>query len=82
MYARKNYHHFRSGTCKAVQKIEIRWFNQSEYYPEVSVDGRVLTHDEVDLLAKNDGFDRTTQFFDWFNTDFAGKIIHWTDLRY
>ena len=33
-------------------------------------------------LAKNDGFDSVNDFFRWFNTDFEGQIIHWTDLRY
>lgn len=33
-------------------------------------------------LAKNDGFDSVEDFFKWFNTDFEGKIIHWTNYRY
>jgi hypothetical protein len=34
------------------------------------------------MLAKNDGFDSVDDFFAWFNKDFSGKIIHWTDLSY
>jgi len=49
---------------------------------KVYVDGRLLSLKEIDLLAKNDGFDSTHDFFQWFNTDFEGQIIHWTDLRY
>ncbi|MBD8349370.1 hypothetical protein [Dysgonomonas sp. HGC4] len=48
----------------------------------VSVDKRVLSLEEINTLAKNDGFDSTHDFFRWFNQDFKGKIIHWTDLKY
>ncbi len=33
-------------------------------------------------LAENDGFDSVKGFFNWFNNDFEGKIIHWTDFKY
>lgn len=33
-------------------------------------------------LAQNDGFDTLEDFFDYFNEDFTGKIIHWTDKKY
>lgn len=33
-------------------------------------------------LAQNDGFDTIEDFFNWFNEDFTGKIIHWTDFKY
>ena len=33
-------------------------------------------------LAQNDGFDSMEDFFEYFNEDFKGKIIHWTDLKY
>lgn len=33
-------------------------------------------------LAHNDGFENIVDFFNWFNKDFTGKIIHWTDLKY
>lgn len=37
---------------------------------------------EMKFLAINDGFDSVEDFFAWFNKDFTGKIIHWTDLKY
>ena len=37
---------------------------------------------EMEQLAKNDGFNSVEHFFSWFNKDFNGKIIHWTDLKY
>jgi hypothetical protein len=33
-------------------------------------------------LAHNDGFETIQDFCTYFNEDFTGKIIHWTDLRY
>lgn len=36
----------------------------------------------IDLIAYNDGFDSTEDFFKWFGFAFKGKIIHFTDLRY
>lgn len=34
------------------------------------------------MLATNDGFNSISDFFKWFDKDFKGKIIHWTDLKY
>lgn len=33
-------------------------------------------------FSQNDGFHDVYGFFKWFNKDFSGKIIHWSDLRY
>jgi hypothetical protein len=73
--------------CKSVQKIEIKYtYPQSKIGTfeciHVLVDDRVLSYDEIEILAKNDGFDSFGHFCKWFNVDFKGKIIHWTDLRY
>jgi hypothetical protein len=45
--------------------------------------GEIYRYDEsLKTLAINDGFDSVQDFFTWFNKDFQGKIIHWTDLKY
>ena len=49
---------------------------------KVIVDDKVLSHETIAILAKNDGFDSTSDFFDWFWDGFEGKIIHFTDLKY
>lgn len=36
----------------------------------------------INTIVRNDGFDSVEQFFAWFNKDFTGKIIHWTDFKY
>lgn len=67
--------------CKRVQEIEII---QSEYINDckVKVDGRLLSLEDMQQLAWNDGFSSLVEFWMWFKEDFKGKIIHWTDLKY
>lgn len=77
--------------CKSVQEIEIV---NSGTHLLVRVDGIVLYEKEptgflmdqkFKNLTANDGFDpskRAVDFFAWFDHDFSGKIIHWTDLKY
>lgn len=79
--------------CLSVQKIQIKHFEASV---EVEIDdepfGLVYHHglDEgvyewtntLEKLAVNDGFDSVEAFFKYFDKDFTGKIIHWTNLRY
>jgi hypothetical protein len=76
------------------QTIEIIYHNESRSlelsklapkrfnHLDVIVDNNVLEFEEVKLLAQNDGFDDIYDFFFYFNQDFTGKIIHWTDKRY
>jgi hypothetical protein len=45
--------------------------------------GKLISYTErIEDLAINDGFDSVEDFFQWFNEDFIGKLIHWTDLKY
>lgn len=67
---------------KSIQKIEIVYWMGCGDYPAVVIDGQTLKNSEVETLAKNDGFDSVEDFFSWFNSDFKGKIIHWTDCSY
>jgi hypothetical protein len=71
--------------CISTQKIEIKYIKLYAWYitgPHVKVDGQYLTAEQIHTLAINDGFTNIIKFFDWFNTDFTGKIIHWTNKRY
>lgn len=78
--------------CKSTQKIEI-FHNVG--HTQIDIDGEcygeVFHHGLDDIyeytndlqdLAINDGFDSIEHFFQWFNKDFEGKIIHWTNLKY
>lgn len=79
------------------QKIDITYYNESNptftgdlskiakgYYNEVEVviDNNKLTTKEIELLSLNDGFESVYDFFAYFDKDFTGKIIHWTNQNY
>lgn len=84
--------------CKCVQKIEFRWYESTDlqdpalvgcvYNPRenvfcyLAIDGIQLSHNDFSALAINDGFDSVDGFFAYFDKDFTGTLIHWTDLKY
>lgn len=72
--------------CISTQKIKIHYFynKKTENFdlPEVYVNGKKLTKKKVEILAINDGFENSKAFFAYFNTNFTGKIIHWTNTKY
>lgn len=80
----KNYNCFKEGVCVSVQTIEIKHNKNvcKVLSRTVIVDGRELEPTEILRLAKNDGFKTKNDFFDWFNKDFKGKLIHWTNKKY
>ena len=78
----------------SIQDFEINWylinekrfvrvyidgncFARVDFDKEIYVSGQLMIH-----LANNDGFDTIEDFFNYFNSDFKGKIIHWTTLKY
>lgn len=66
---------------KAIQQIKIRWCQNHERM-NVYIDGVSLESSEIKTLSKNDGFEHIRDFGEYFNSDFDGKIIHWTDFVY
>ncbi|MEO6176960.1 MAG: hypothetical protein ABIP27_17535 [Flavobacterium circumlabens] len=81
----------------STQKVEIKWyFNPGTNICRIEIDNKgfavAMWHVGFDknptyspqLLAfvQNDGFDSVEDFFNYFDKDFLGKIIHWTDLKY
>lgn len=93
----KNYKQFGEDVCRSVQSIMIK-HRGGKYMclsfdneTGVWIDGELrftitgIIHNGTDfmnLLAKNDGFKNYDEFFQWFNKDFQGKIIHWTKFKY
>ena len=69
----------------SIQAIEIEYWKGQ---PIVFIDGEHFYNPIVGIdngmseLAINDGFATSDDFFRYFNCDFKGKIIHWTQLRY
>lgn len=84
----KFYHCFYKDYCVSIQKIKITHFDVRKYKNTSSVriwiDEKLFydVSQDIEKLAKNDGFDSVEDFFKWFDEDFKGKIIHWTDFRY
>lgn len=91
----KNYFQFNNGIpelslCKSTQGIRI-YFEDREVFvaraggtakEPLFSDFRKLEKEQLEVLALNDGFNSVDQFWKYFNKDFQGQIIHWTDLRY
>lgn len=76
--------------CESVQSVVVI-FDQTFYKIRIAVDRRRLTRKEVATLIHNDGFDCEADFINWFfplkkgvrpRTMWAGKLIHWTPLKY
>jgi hypothetical protein len=81
----KNYQQFGILECSSTQRINIIYnYPQNHAFNSVNVfiDGVMVPPQKIEELAQNDGFETVDDFFKWFNTDFDGKIIHWTDLKY
>lgn len=71
--------------CVSVQTIEITWIDTDGFklpIPTVFIDGNWIVYHDLKQLAVNDGFDSIDAFFEYFNTDFKGHLIHWTSLKY
>ena len=83
----KSYLCFKLDTCKSTQIIDIDYYLGMKY-PMVVIDGCHFYNPYLNIdkgmleLSQNDGFESIEAFFEWFNKDFIGKLIHWTDLRY
>ena len=63
-------------TCTII--IDDRFYGDA-YFFNGSV---VSSYYTIPIFANNDGFDTPEELFAYFNKNFKGKIIHWTDLKY
>ena len=64
----------KEGTIVCYTGLRLERINDTE----LKASSDYILHD----LVANDGFITVQDFFKWFNKDFTGKIIHWTDLKY
>lgn len=82
---------------KHVQSIRIEYkyaFNvfaekTTDKYPHIYIDEKLYnpfgfpeTFFRMRELSINDGFENQSEFYKYFNTNFEGQIIHWTDKKY
>ncbi len=82
--------------CVSVQRIHIKHYDGEGIHISIDhkmffygkiINGSIIPDNDlynrnIQTLSKNDGFDSPEEFFWWFNKDFTGDIIHWTDLKY
>jgi len=87
----KHYNCFKQKECISTQAIKFKWHEPTKKAPDrwcnilVSVNHcgyKLLSYREIERLAINDGFKTVADLLIWFNKDFKGKIIHWTNLKY
>lgn len=78
----KRYNVFFKSKCVSTQHIEITWLELKERHLAIFIDRRKLYPTELHELAINDGFKNLHDLKQWFNKDFKGKIIHWTNFKY
>lgn len=80
---------------KSIQEVEMIWSGGKINTITIWIDKECYVQDygidynsseqrqkRMETLAKNDGFDTVQDFLEYFNENFYGKIIHWTDLKY
>ncbi|MBS7234285.1 hypothetical protein KHA90_25155, partial [Flavobacterium psychroterrae] len=76
----------------STQKIVLKYYNEKFL---VYIDNKLFFYGNSDFtvnesenhigmlqLAQNDGFDSIEDFCSYFNENYKGKIIHWTDFKY
>lgn len=82
--------------CTGIQYIRIRYFDNYPivyigdtmngcmpfYWENKDDDEDGYGVEQMKDLALNDGFASLDDFFKYFDKDFTGKIIHWTNKRY
>lgn len=69
----------------SIQYFRIFYVTDAPYcknLPAVYVDNKFIDGEKLLELAINDGFSDVKSFLEYFNEDFEGKIIHWTDFKY
>lgn len=77
----KNYFRFAPVMeVKKVQKIKINHYDDGAIF--VHIDGNYFGYEDFEKVAINDGFESNEQFIEYFNKDFEGQIVHWTNLKY
>lgn len=79
---------FHEDTCKSVQEVVLKNDFRSGAILR-SLDGgrfKPLDYEQLFDMARNDGFDSASEFITYFipksGSEWEGRIIHWTDLKY
>lgn len=84
-----DYRCFLKNKCKSTQMVLMVAVRDAQGNPgiKVTIDRLRLSDEEVKKLAINDGFKTVEDMMNWFFNKpgvdmWAGKLIHWTNLKY
>ncbi len=76
----KKYECFKKVKCVSVQEIELNFWNSS---PTIIIEGKRISYEQSEELAKNDGFEDLSGLMGFFGIkNIKAKLIHWTDFKY
>jgi hypothetical protein len=83
----KQYNQFKEGRCSFIQYVTLypKYKRAMMGTPSKSwlPSNYSLSNQQIELLAKNDGFDSVEDFWEWFGgEEKTYQLIHWTDLKY
>lgn len=69
--------------CQTVQRIQIDYSKLiNTDGPAVFIDYELVDKETLVQLALNDGFPTVSDFFYYFNEEFSGNLVHWSNLTY
>lgn len=67
--------------CTGTQQIEISYATDFSN-AQVRIDGVLMDDAQTEALAINDGFNSTAELLSYFSSNFNGKLVHWTPMKY
>lgn len=73
----KQYKQFAEKICTGVRSIEINPINKTVSMIVNGTEEHFFNDKGIDILSKNDGFNSSAEFWEWFNKPFKGKLIYW-----
>lgn len=69
--------------CTSIQEIWISPFSKTfRIWREELESWDKMSPEVIEQIAYNDGFNSLKDFWNYFDREFAGKIIHWTETKY
>lgn len=75
------YNQFKFGECKFNQSVHLIP-EKREIWLGLNGGIHLLNKKHNAMFAKNDGFDTEDEFWEWFNEEYHGVVIHWTNFVY
>ena len=69
--------------CQSVQRIQIDYSRLlNPHGPSMFIDYQLVDNQTLVKMVRNDGFPTVFDFFNYFDEEFNGSLVHWTPLSY